>query len=82
MGAARPREVRPRGFATRSVRSYAAGYLLHPTNERVARLMAQAGLGEAPAIPQQTKKNQPKKKAQERLAEKAEKAKATEEAAA
>lgn len=42
--------------------------------DRVARLIAQAGLGAAPAIPEQTKKNQPKAKAQNRLAEKAEKA--------
>lgn len=49
--------------------------------DRVARLMAQAGLGEAPAIPAQTKQSQPKKKAQERLAEKAEKAREAEEAA-
>lgn len=41
--------------------------------DRVARLMSQAGLGEAPAIPQQTKQNQPKKKAQERAEEKAQK---------
>ncbi|MEM6467620.1 MAG: 30S ribosomal protein S16, partial [Pseudomonadota bacterium] len=42
--------------------------------DRVARLMNQAGLGDAPAIPEQTKQNQPKKKAQERAAEKAQKA--------
>ena len=42
--------------------------------DRVARLMAQAGLGEAPAIPVQTKQNQPKQKAQARAVERAEKA--------
>ena len=42
--------------------------------DRVARLIAQAGLGAAPAIPEQTKKSAPKDKAQQRLAEKAEKA--------
>ena len=42
--------------------------------DRVAKLMAQAGLGDAPAIPTQTKKNQPKAKAQQRAEEKAEKA--------
>lgn len=50
--------------------------------DRVARLMNQAGLGEAPAIPEQTKQNQPKKKAQERAAEKAQKAADAAEAAA
>ncbi len=50
--------------------------------DRVARLMAQAGLGAAPAIPAQTKQNQPKKKAQERAAEKAQKAADAAEAAA
>ena len=48
--------------------------------DRVARLMAQAGLGAAPAIPEQTKKNQPKEKAQERLDEKAHKAEQSAEA--
>lgn len=50
--------------------------------DRVARLMAQAGLGEAPAIPAQTKQNQPKKKALERIAEKEQKAADAAEAAA
>lgn len=50
--------------------------------DRVARMLAQAGLGEAPAIPAQTKKDKPKAKALERIAEKEEKAKAAAEAAA
>ena len=50
--------------------------------DRVAKLMAQAGLGEAPAIPKQTKKNQPKAKAQQRAQEKADKAREAEEPAA
>lgn len=51
-------------------------------SDRVARFLAAAGLGDKPAIPQQTKKNLPKKKAQERIAEKEAKAKEAEEAAA
>jgi small subunit ribosomal protein S16 len=35
-------------------------------SERIARFLATAGLGEKPAIPQQTKKNLPKAKRQER----------------
>lgn len=51
-------------------------------SDRVARFLATAGLGDKPAIPQQTKKNQPKAKAQERIREKEEKAKEAAEAAA
>ena len=36
-------------------------------SDRVARFLADKGMGEKPAIPEQTKKNQPKKKAQERI---------------
>lgn len=45
-------------------------------SDRVARFLHDAGLGPKPAIPQQTKKNQPKAKAQERMkaAEEAKKA--------
>lgn len=50
--------------------------------DRVARILGIAGVAEAPAIPNQTKKNQPKAKAQERLREAAERAKAAAEAAA
>ncbi len=39
-------------------------------SDRVARFLAVVGLGDKPAIPQQTKKNLPKAKAQERLREK------------
>ena len=35
--------------------------------DRVARFLGQAGIIEAPAVPAQTKKNQPKAKAQERM---------------
>ncbi|MBE0533373.1 MAG: 30S ribosomal protein S16, partial [Rhodospirillales bacterium] len=53
-------------------------------SDRVARFCADAGLMAAPAVPdKQTKKNQPKAKAQERLKAEAEAAaKAAEEAAA
>ena len=51
-------------------------------SDRVARFLADAGLMEKPAIPNQTKKNKPKAKAQERMKEAAEAAKAAEEAAA
>ncbi|GAB3453851.1 30S ribosomal protein S16 [Insolitispirillum peregrinum] len=51
-------------------------------SDRVAKLLANAGLMAAPAIPAQTKKNQPRAKAQERLREAAERAKAAAEAAA
>jgi small subunit ribosomal protein S16 len=51
-------------------------------SDRVARFLADAGLMERRAIPTQTKKNLPKAKAQERLREAAEAAKAAEEAAA
>ncbi len=47
-----------------------------PTN-RVARFLAQAGLAPKPAIPEQTKKNQPSAKTLERQKEKAEKKQAT-----
>ena len=52
------------------------------STDRVARLLAQAGLGEAPAIPNQTKQNQPKAKAQQRLQEAEDARKAAEEEAA
>lgn len=51
-------------------------------SDRVARFLAAAGLGDKPAIPQQTKKNQPRKKTLERLREKEAKAKEAAEAAA
>lgn len=50
--------------------------------DRVARFLADAGLMEKRPIPNQTKKNQPKAKAQERLAEAEEARKAAEEAPA
>ena len=49
---------------------------------RVARFLADAGMGEKPVIHEQTKKHLPKAKAQERMAEQEEKRKAAEEAAA
>lgn len=49
--------------------------------ERVAKLLGLSGLTEMPAVPVQTKKNQPRAKAQERLREIAERAKAAAEAA-
>ena len=51
-------------------------------SDRVARFLADLGLGERPAIPAQTKKNLPKAKAQERLREAEEAQKAAAEAAA
>ena len=52
-------------------------------SDRVAKLMAQAGLAEAPAIPtNQTKQSEPKAKAKLRIEEKAEKARQAAEAAA
>jgi small subunit ribosomal protein S16 len=36
-------------------------------SDRVARFLAEKGMGEKPAIPAQTRKNQPRKKAQERM---------------
>jgi small subunit ribosomal protein S16 len=51
-------------------------------SERVAKLMAQAGLGIAPKIAERPHKSAPKKKAQERSAMKADKATALAEAAA
>lgn len=50
-------------------------------SDRVVRFLAAAGLAEKPAIPQQTKKNQPKRKTLERMAEKEAKAKEAAEAA-
>lgn len=51
-------------------------------SDRVAKILANAGMMAAPAIPAQTKKSQPKAKAQERLREAEERAKAAAEAAA
>ncbi len=51
-------------------------------SDRVARFLADAGLMAKPAIPNQTKKNQPKAKAQERMREAAAAAAAAAEAAA
>lgn len=51
-------------------------------SDRVARFLADAGMGEKPVVHEQTKKDKPKAKAQERLKEAEEKAKAAEEAAA
>ena len=50
--------------------------------DRVAKLMAQAGLADAPAIPNQTKQAEPKAKAKQRAEDKAEKAREAAEAAA
>ncbi len=50
--------------------------------DRVARMLSEVGLAEKPAIPSQTKQHLPKAKAQERAAEKEEKARAAAEAAA
>ncbi len=52
-----------------------------PTN-RVARFLAGVGLGKAPAIPEQTKKSQPRPKTLERMKEKEEAAKAAAQAQA
>ena len=52
------------------------------TTDRVQRLLAQAGVLEAKARPEQTKQDKPKTKAMERIREKEEAAKAAEEAAA
>jgi small subunit ribosomal protein S16 len=51
-------------------------------SDRVAKFLADAGMGDKPAIHDQTKKHLPKAKAQERAAEAIEKKKAAEEAAA
>ena len=51
-------------------------------SDRVARLANTLGLCDKPAIPEQTKKSQPKAKAQERAKEREEAAKAAAEAAA
>ncbi len=51
-------------------------------SERVAKMMAQAGLASAPKIAARPKKSTPKKKSQERADQKAEKAAALAEAAA
>lgn len=50
-------------------------------SDRVARLLGGAGAAPVPAVPEQTKKNQPRAKAQERLREAAERAKQAAEAA-
>jgi len=50
--------------------------------DRVQRLLAQADMMAAPAIPNQTKKNQPKAKAQERIREAEARAKEAADAAA
>ena len=50
--------------------------------DRVARFLADAGLGDKPSVPEQTKQHLPKAKAQERLREAEEAAKAAAEAAA
>lgn len=51
-------------------------------SDRVARFFADAGLGEKPVVREQTKKDKPKAKTLERMAEKEEKLKAQAEAAA
>jgi len=51
-------------------------------SDRVARFFSDAGLGEKPPIPEQTKKNRPKAKAQERMKEAAEAKQAAAEAPA
>ena len=50
-------------------------------SDRVARFLGQANVIELPRVPQQTKKNQPKAKAQERMKEAEEAKKAAAEAA-
>lgn len=50
-------------------------------SDRVARFLANAGLGEKPAIPVQTKKHLPKRKTLERIAEKEAKLKKAADAA-
>jgi len=50
-------------------------------SDRVARFLGAAGLADKPAVPQQTKKNLPKAKAMERIAEKEAKVKEAAEAA-
>lgn len=50
-------------------------------SDRVARFLGAAGLADKPAIPEQTKKNKPKAKALERIAEKETKVKEAAEAA-
>lgn len=50
-------------------------------SDRVQKLLAQAGLGKAPAIKEQPVKSAPKKRAQERAADRADKAAALAEAA-
>lgn len=51
-------------------------------SDRVTRFLAAAGMVDKPAIPVQTKKNKPKRKALERIAEKEAKVEAAAEAAA
>jgi len=60
--------------------TYWLGCGAQPT-DRVAKLLGMAGLAEMPAPPVQTKKNQPKAKAQERLREAEQRAKDAAEAA-
>lgn len=61
--------------------TYWLGHGATPT-DRVARFLAAADLGPARAVPEQTKKNQPKAKAQERQKEAEERRKQAEEDAA
>ena len=49
-------------------------------SDRVARFLGHAGVIEVPAVREQTKKNQPRAKAQERMREEEERRKAAEEA--
>ena len=51
-------------------------------SDRVARFLGQAGVIAMPGVPEQTKKNQPRAKAQERMREEEERRKAAEEEAA
>jgi small subunit ribosomal protein S16 len=51
-------------------------------SERVTRFLAERGLAEKPAVPAQTKKNQPRPKTVERMKAREEKAKQAAEAAA
>lgn len=60
--------------------SYWLGHGATPT-DRVARFLAAANLAPARPVPNQTKQNQPKAKAQERLKQEAERQKQAEEAA-
>lgn len=51
-------------------------------SDRVARFLGQAGVIAMPGVPEQTKKNKPRAKAQERMREEEERRKAAEEEAA